>query len=449
MKHQSYTITISNTLSGKKEPLVTQDPGVVKLYVCGITPYDYPHIGHGRVYVTFDVLVRLLTFLGYNVTYVRNFTDIDDKLINRAERELGDPLKFGEIANTYITAFGEDMKALGTLPPNHEPRVTDSIDHIIQFVKGLIDSGHAYEVNGDVYFSIPTFARYGALSKRNIDDLQAGARVEINDTKKNPLDFALWKSEPEGHYYKSPWGYGRPGWHIECSAMVRSHLGDTLDIHGGGMDLIFPHHENEVAQSEALTQKPLARYWMHNAFVRINQEKMSKSLGNFFTLRDVFKEFDPMLVRYLYLQHQYRNPLDFSFDELTTLIKSYKRLVKLCHDATTVSPEIIKNSDSPIIHSMLKFLCDDLNTPGMFGVVFEHFNEIEQNNDLKNMVTTILTTILGLTLEPIAETTTEITPEIAKLIQERNDARSRKDYKTADMLRDQLLKLGVSVHDKA
>jgi len=435
-------------MSGTRELFEPTNPKEVNLYVCGITPYDSPHVGHGRVYVTFDILYRLLRFLGYEVTYVRNFTDVDDKLIARAAKELGDSSQYREIADKYIDVFNKNMEELGCIPPMHEPRVTDHIKEIIAFVGGLIKSGHAYVADGDVYFSIKTFDPYGKLSKRNLDDLLAGARVDVSEKKRDPLDFALWKGEAEGSFWKSPWGYGRPGWHIECSTLARLFLGDQLDIHGGGMDLIFPHHENEIAQSEALLGVTFAPYWVHNAFVRINKEKMSKSKGNFFTLDDIFAETDPMVVRYLYLQHQYRNPLDFDPDQLKEVQKSYEKLIRICAGKTKdVTPEQIIESSSPIIQKMLHFLYDDLNTPGMFGVVFEHAQDIQKDPELKSMVKTILSTILGLSLEPLAKQKVEITPEIKELIKKRDEARKRKDYTTADALRDKLRELGVDVQD--
>ena len=437
---------LTNTLTGKKEQFVTQEPGHIKLYVCGITPYDYAHVGHGRCYITFDVLLRLVQELGYVVTYCRNFTDIDDKLINRAIKEFNNPARYHEIATRYIDAFQEDMQTLHCLLPTYQPRVTDTMPEIILFIKGLIDSGHAYVVDGDVYFSIDSFPVYGKLSKRQQDDVMAGARVAVTEKKKNPLDFALWKSEKVGTYWQSPWGYGRPGWHIECSAMAKKFLGNTIDIHGGGMDLIFPHHENEIAQSEALLGVPFVRYWMHNAFVRINQEKMSKSLGNFFTLREIFERFDPMVVRYMMVNHHYRSPLDFSFEDIEMVQKSYQKLCKI-FDTVRASERLPQDKD-PIIIKMLEFLCDDLNTPGMLGVVFEHIKQIQENPELCAQVKYIFTTILGLELVPLAEKLVEMTPQIKQLLQEREAARAAKNWAQADLLREKLKQLGYDVQDK-
>jgi cysteinyl-tRNA synthetase len=441
-------IKITNTLSNKKESLEPIEPNNIKLYVCGITPYDYAHIGHGRVYVTFDVLYRLLRFLGYQVMYARNFTDIDDKLLNRAAKEFGDQMRYNELAQKFIDAFHQDMAALNCLPPTYEPRVTNNIDNIITFIEGLVKKGFAYVVDGDVYFSISKFPEYAKLSKQKLEDLRAGARIEVQEEKRDPLDFALWKSEPEGTFWKSPWGYGRPGWHIECSALARKFLGAQIDIHGGGMDLIFPHHENEIAQTEALTGKPFSRLWIHNAFVRINKEKMSKSLGNFFTLREVFKEFDPMVVRFYYLNHHYRAPMDFSFDDLKVAEKTYQKLALFFnkHECKPLAHEVIEND--PIVKQMLNFLTDDLNTPGMLGVIFSNLNILENNKESFCAVKQFLQEVLGLILVPLPEEEVEITPEIQKLIDERNQARKNKDWTKADAIRDQLLALGIELKDQ-
>lgn len=439
-------VALTNTLTGKKEPFVSLKKGAVNLYVCGITPYDYAHIGHGRVYVTFDVLVRMLRLCGYEVTYCRNFTDIDDKLLQRAEKEYGDKFRYFEIAQRYIDAYHEDVAALGCYQPDSEPRVTQTIPEIITFIEGLIKKGYAYQVEGDVYYRVMKFPSYGKLSKRNTDDLLVGARVEVNDKKENPLDFVLWKGEQEGSFWKSPWGYGRPGWHIECSAMAEKHLASHIDIHGGGMDLIFPHHENEIAQSEGLHGGIFSKYWLHNAFVRINEEKMSKSLGNFFTLRDVFASFDPMVVRFYYLQHHYRSPLDFSFEDLQAAEKAYRRLCKafVGSDCPTQMTYTYGQA-SPLFQEVVDFVSDDLNTVGALGVIFEHLS------DMKGELCTLklfLQQILGLSLELLPEKQIEMTEEIRSLMRQREDARAAKDWATADALRQQLLKLGFEVQDK-
>jgi len=441
-------LKITNTLTGKKELFKSIKENQVDLYVCGITPYDYAHLGHGRVYVIFDLLFRLLSLSGYQVRYCRNFTDIDDKLLAKALKEFGDESRYKDVANKFIDAFGKDMKSLNCLPPTFEPRVTETIKEIITFVQGLVDNGHAYVVGGDVYYSIPSFPSYGKLSKQKLDDLRVGARVEPNALKQDPLDFALWKSEPEGKFWQSPWGWGRPGWAIECSAMAGKHLGKHIDIHAGGMDLIFPHHENEIAQSEGLFGANFANFWMHNAFVRIDKEKMSKSLGNFFTLRDVFEKFDPMLIRYYYLNHYYRAPLDFSFDDIQALQKSYQRLCRAFeqHEAGEYNATI--GDESPIVKKMLEFLCDDLNTPGMLGVLFENLSEIQNNKDQACMIKAFIQGVLGLDLKPLPEKEVELTPEMAQLILAREVARVEKNWALADQIRDQLKALGYESQDK-
>lgn len=414
------------------------------MYVCGITPYDYSHIGHGRSCINFDILYRLLTHLGYAVTYVKNFTDIDDKIINRAAQE-GGATTYQEIANKFITAYQQDMQALNCLPPTHEPRVTQCIPEIIEFIQELIKKNKAYIIDHDVYFDITSFAGYGKLSGRTGDDLLAGARVEIDDRKKNPGDFALWKGNDEQKFWRSPWGYGRPGWHIECSVMIKKFLGTTIDIHGGGMDLIFPHHENEITQSEGLHNQPLARFWLHNAFITINKEKMSKSLGNFITLRDLVKHFDPMVLRFFVLQHHYRTPIDFSDAELTAAQTAYKKLTQ----AFTVQPAgTAKSAGHPLIEQLLEALCDDLNTPKFLGLIFENLADLKQNTSLLSAVRNLLTGVLGLTLEPMKEKQATITPEIQELIEQREQARKDKNWALADQIRAKLLELGYSVQDK-
>lgn len=433
-------LKFTNSLTGICEPFTATPDKKVKMYVCGVTPYDYSHIGHGRCYVTFDLLYRLLNYLGYNVSYCRNFTDIDDKLITKAINLYQDPQRYSEIADLYIKAFNNDMAALNCITPTYEPRVTQNMPAIIEFIEQLLKNGTAYAVDGDVYFQIAKAAHYGALSKHKLSDLRAGARVEINEKKKDPLDFALWKSEPSGSFWQSPFGWGRPGWHIECSALARHYLGNQIDIHGGGMDLLFPHHENEIAQTEALTQKPFSRFWLHNAFVYINKEKMSKSLGNFFTLQDVFTQFDPMVIRFYFLNHYYRAPLEFSFEALKATEKSYQRLCKFFahHEEREIT------TITPLHQKMLDFLCDDLNSVGMLGVLFENLSAL--NDDEIGTTKRFLHTLLGLRFTKPRELT--ISPEAQLLLDERTAARAAKDWARADALRDQLQKLGFEVQDK-
>lgn len=439
-------LRITNSLTGQKEPFIPLIAGRVNLYVCGITPYDFSHIGHGRCYVVFDMVYRYLSFLGYHVAYCRNFTDIDDKLLAKAQAEFGDASRYAEIADRYITAYHKDMDTLNCLPPHHEPRVTETIPQIIEFVQGLIDNGSAYELDGSVYFRVRLFDGYGKLSKQDINDLRTGARVDVDTKKEDPLDFALWKADHPSVSYESPWGYGRPGWHIECSAMARDYFQNSLDIHGGGMDLIFPHHENEIAQSESLYPKPCVRYWMHNAFVRINKEKMSKSLDNFFTLQDIFKDYDPMVIRFYFLKHYYRGPLDFSFDDLQAAEKTYKRLINLFAD--TPEMKLQDSKGEMVVQSMSDCLADDFNTSGLFGVLFESLEILEHSHRAKSAVKTFLVHVLGLPLLPMLEKKVQITPDIQMLIDARIQARFDKDWQKADEIRQKLQELGVELHDK-
>lgn len=441
-----YKLSLTDTLTGEKREFTPRDK-VVTLYVCGITPYDYAHIGHGRCYVTFDVLYRLLQFLDYDVIYARNYTDIDDKLIARAQKEFSDPNRYGEIAKKFIGYYKQDMESLNCLPPNYEPLVTENIDEIIKFIQGLIDNKKAYVIGNDVYYNIESFKPYGELSKRNTEDLLAGARTEVRQEKQNPLDFALWKSAHNGPGWDSPWGYGRPGWHIECSALSKKFLGQTIDIHAGGMDLIFPHHENEKAQSEGLTGKQFVRFWLHNAFVNINKEKMSKSLGNFVILKDLFEQFDPMVIRYYFIVHHYRSPIEFSPDDVQASAKSYAKLCRFFSEFSD-DPDIDPCCDDmSIFDDLMQALCDDLNIAKFFGIIFENLKKLEKDETQASLVKIIIQHILGLTLEEIEEEEQEVTPEIQELIDQRERARKEKNWEQADKIRDKLLELGYAVKD--
>lgn len=453
----NHKLFVTNTLTRQKELFVPINKQQVNMYVCGITPYDYAHIGHGRVYVTFDIVSRLLKFLGYQVTYCRNFTDIDDKLINKADQELGSGLRYHEIAEKFIAAYQQDMQALNCLKPDFEPYVTQTIPEIIEFINRLIVKNHAYAINGNVYYSVKSFSNYGKLSKQDLGELEVGARVHNEPDKRNPLDFALWKSTPENLFWHSPWGWGRPGWHIECSAMASKFLGNHIDLHAGGQDLIFPHHENEIAQSEGANGAPFAKYWMHNAFVQINKTKMSKSLSNSFTLKDVFNKIDPMVLRYYFANHNYNTPLDFDLEELYKIQKSYNRLCLALdksapnntgahQDTTGLGAVEPCGQPAAIIEKLLAFLCDDLNTSGMFGVIFEELSKL--NNGEKFLVKNFLQQVLGLNMVYIPEKQAELTPEINNLIALRTQARASKDWATADKLREELNKLGYIVKDK-
>ena len=369
-------LKLYNTASRTKEDFEPLEEGKVKIYACGVTVYDHSHIGHARGAVVFDALVRYLEWLDYEVTYVRNFTDVDDKIINRANKE---GVAWNEISEKYIAAYKEDLGRLKLREPDVEPKATEHIAEIIAAVQGLVDKGRAYESQGDVYFSVPSFAPYGALSKRKLDEQRAGARVEVDERKQHPLDFALWKaSKPGEPSWDSPWGPGRPGWHIECSAMSSKYLGATFDIHGGGEDLVFPHHENEKAQSEALTGQPFAKYWVHNGFVRLDSEKMSKSLGNFLTVHDILEQVDPEALRLFLLSAHYRSPLDYTKEAVQEADKAVRRL----HEAAVAADEAAVNPKVNALEGPLaeeaeltadlfeSDMADDLNTGAALGRLF-------------------------------------------------------------------------------
>ena len=441
-----HTLFLTNTFSKEKERFVPLHQKQVTMYVCGITPYDYAHVGHGRVYVCFDLLYRLLRFLGLNPKYVRNVTDIDDKLLHKAAAVFGDKMRYPELAEKFMADFHIQTKKLNCLAPDVEPRATEYISEMIAMIQTLIQKEHAYVVGSDVYFRVSSFPEYGKLSHKKVCDLSAGIRVELNEKKEHPADFALWKGAADGEFWKSPWGYGRPGWHIECSVMSLANLGETIDIHGGGIDLIFPHHENEIAQSEATTAKPFTNYFLHNEFVNLNHEKMSKSIGNVITLGQALIKTNPMVWRFYILQHHYRMPIDFTEEGLSGAKVAYQKLVHLTSAPTLSSQELLKiSAENTIVYSLISALCDDLNSPKFFGILFEHLSMIKQDKGIGGAVKTILQTILGLDLEPLEIPATE---EITKLLQDRDAARKKKDWKRADEIRDQLKQCGYEVNDK-
>ncbi|MCB1723050.1 MAG: cysteine--tRNA ligase [Chromatiaceae bacterium] len=451
-------LNLYNDLSRIKEPFTPIVPGKVTMYVCGMTVYDLCHLGHARVLVVFDVVARYLRWLGYDVTYVRNITDIDDKIINRAN-ERGEP--FRALTERFIQAMHEDSAALGVLPPDQEPKATEHLDEIIAMISRLIERGHAYAAdNGDVYYDVKSFPTYGRLSGKSIEDLRAGARVEPGEAKRDPLDFALWKSAKSGEpSWESPWGAGRPGWHIECSAMSTKALGDTFDIHGGGADLTFPHHENEIAQSEGATGHPFVRYWMHNGFVRINDEKMSKSLGNFFTVREILERYRAEEVRYFILTSQYRSPLNFGDEQLdnarAALTRFYTALRGL-EPAEALGGEPFEAR----FHTAME---DDFNTPEALAVLFDLVREINraraENDNARAAGLGALLVRLGDLLgilggdpesylrggEP-GDAGLDDT-HIDALIAERAAAKQARDWSRADVIRDQLKAAGVVLED--
>ena len=448
-------LKIYNDLSRSKETFEPLQPGKVNLYVCGMTVYDLCHLGHARVMVVFDVVYRYLKAVGYDVTYIRNITDIDDKIINRAN-ENGEP--FHELTERFIQAMHEDSDALGIIPPDAEPKATDHIAEIISMCEKLIEKGHAYVAdNGDVYYDVYSFPTYGKLSGKSLDDLQAGARVEPGDVKRNPLDFALWKSaKPDEPSWQSPWGDGRPGWHIECSAMSTKALGDTFDIHGGGADLTFPHHENEIAQSEGATGHPFVKYWMHNGFVRINDEKMSKSLGNFFTVREILERYQAEEVRYFILTSQYRSPLNYGDEHLDNARNALTRF----YTALRGLPEATPTADSQFEKDFHAAMQDDFNTPEALATLFELVREINRVRAEDETAAAALGALLrqlgdliGI-LQSDAESylrggasANDGDAEIDALVAQRNEAKANKDWSTADEIRNKLQEMGIVLED--
>ncbi|MDH3980353.1 MAG: cysteine--tRNA ligase [Gammaproteobacteria bacterium] len=370
-------LKIYNTLTNQKDTFVPIEEGKVRMYVCGMTVYDYCHLGHARVMVVFDVVVNYLRSLGYDVTYVRNITDIDDKIIRRANENGED---FHALTERFIDIMNEDADALGVVRPDLEPKASESMDDILAMIGALVDNGHAYQgENGDVYYDVSRFETYGRLSGKNTADLKAGARIEVDESKHDPLDFVLWKrAKPDEPSWESPWGAGRPGWHIECSAMSTRHLGAHFDIHGGGMDLKFPHHENEIAQSEAATCKPFVNYWMHNGFVRVDDEKMSKSLGNFFTVREILKRYRAEEVRYFIIASHYRSPLNYSQENLEN---SKAALTRLYTALRGITPAVTGTGCEDISATFNSAMDDDFNTPEAVAVLFELAREINKSRD--------------------------------------------------------------------
>jgi len=450
-------LKIYNDLTNQKEEFKPIEPGKVRMYVCGMTVYDLCHLGHARVMVVFDVVYRYLKDQGYEVTYIRNITDIDDKIINRANQN-GEP--FEALTERFIQAMHEDSEALGILPPDDEPRATTHLAEIIAMVEKLIANGHAYVAdNGDVYYDVKSFQGYGKLSGKSIDDLLAGARVEVGDLKRDPLDFALWKSAKPGEpAWPSPWGEGRPGWHIECSAMSTCCLGDTFDIHGGGADLTFPHHENEIAQSEGATGKPFVNYWMHNGFVRINDEKMSKSLGNFFTVREILERYQAEEVRYFILTSQYRSPLNYDDEHLDNARSALTRF----YTALRGLPEAEPAGGEAFVERFHAAMDDDFNTPEALAALFELTREInrlrgedEPRAAALGAVLRRLGGILGILqddperyLRGGAGGDRGLSDEaIDRLVQQRLDARAAKDWAEADRIRDELQAQGIVLED--
>jgi cysteinyl-tRNA synthetase len=474
-------VKIYNTLSGKKEEFIPLIPDRAGIYACGVTVYDHCHIGHARSAIVFDVIRRYLKYKGFDVKYVRNFTDIDDKIIKRARQE---GITWDRVARKYTDEYYKDMEKLGVGKADVEPKATEHIAEMIHIVSSLIDKGYAYEANGSVYFAVDKFKEYGKLSKRNREDMIAGARVEVDESKRNPLDFALWKKSKEGEpFWESPWGLGRPGWHIECTAMAVKHLGESFDIHGGGADLLFPHHENEIAQSEAFTGKLFATYWVHNGFITIDKEKMSKSLGNFFTIKEVLDKFDPEVLRLFVLSTHYRSPIEFSDEQLreaessvdryyTTVVRMHDFFEKGTEerDDFSIGGEFFNKIIRTFKERFEAALDDDFNTALAMGHIFELIKETNRFLD-KNpsgskdkellLNTRKLLSMAGNVLNLFMRTPYEWYLSLMKIkkieyseqqildkISERQDARLKKDWKYADSIRQELEGKGIILEDK-
>lgn len=456
---------IYNTMTRQKEEFVPIDKNEVKMYSCGPTVYDYFHIGNARPFIIFDTMRRYLEYRGYNVKFVQNFTDIDDKMINRANRE-GITVK--ELGERFIEEYFKDAKALGIKKASVHPKATENIDAIIEIVQKLIDNGYAYNIDGNVYFSTKKFREYGKLSKQPLEDLEAGARIDVNEAKQDAMDFALWKKQKEGEpAWQSPWGMGRPGWHIECSAMANRYLGKTIDIHSGGRDLIFPHHENEIAQSECANNAPFANYWMHNGYININNQKMSKSLGNFFTVRDITEKYDAEVVRFFMLSAHYRSPVNFSdvlmeqsksaVERVYTCINTMKFLLNTATNAelNDKEKELFAKTDE-CKQKFIDAMDDDLNTAdaisSIFDIVYAANTTISaEHENSKKIINKVLDTIseLGgvLGLFSKEKESGDDDAEIEALVAQRTEARKNKDWAKADEIRDKLASMGITLKD--
>ena len=456
---------VYNTLTRQKEEFVPQQEGKVKMYVCGPTVYDYIHIGNARPYVVFDTVRRYLEYKGYDVTYVQNFTDVDDKIINRANKENS---TMQEISNRYIEEAFHDADGLNVKRATVHPRVTEEMPHIIEMIQTLLDKGFAYEDNGTVYYDTKKFPEYGKLSKKNLDELIAGAseRVSIDDAKKNPTDFVLWKPHKPGEpKWEAPWGAGRPGWHIECSVMAKRYLGDTIDIHAGGEDLIFPHHENEIAQSEAANGKQFSKYWLHNGFITVDNEKMSKSLGNFFTVRDIAAQFPYEVIRFFILGGHYRGPINFSDNLMRDAQNGLERIKNckkdLAHYVQNCEQSALKEEEKAAVEELEKFktqfeaaMDDDFNTANAITAIYElvrFTNKAIKENMSKELAEKTqdmlnhLCDVLG--IAEMKEEKEEDTAEIEALIAKRTEAKKNKDFAAADAIREQLAQMGITIKD--
>ncbi len=471
---------VYNTLTRKKEEFVPREPGKVSIYSCGVTPYDFAHIGNARPPVFWDCVRRFLKYRGYQVDYIQNFTDVDDKIINRAKQQNREPLQLSEeFAKVYL----EDLQALGVMPADGYPKVSEHIREIVEMIEVLVQKGHAYVLNGDVYYSVGSFKEYGKLSGRALEDLQAGARVEVNEAKQDPMDFALWKSAKPGEIsWPSPWGAGRPGWHIECSAMSLKYLGAGFDMHGGGEDLVFPHHENEIAQSEAYAGKEFVKYWLHNAFITVGGERMGKSVGNFSTIRDVRSKFPPKVVRFWFVGTHYRNPISFGEEELTTAAKGLERLenAKFNWEHLLKQPEVSGSAPGTSVENIKKWLDqtqtdfirameDDFNTPQALASLYDLVREVNRwtqspdfqlNQGTQKLIRDALDRLLELAgiLGLLSEENNHVPMDssadavadaaaIEEMVARRVQAKKDKNWALADQIRDELKAQGIVLED--
>ena len=466
------SIKVYNTLTRSKEELIPREQGKVSIYACGITPYDFAHIGNSRPAIFWDCVRRFLHYRGYQILFIQNFTDVDDKIIKRAKQLAKEPLG---LAEEYAQIYLDDLKRLNVLPATLYPKVSEHIPEILTMVKALVDKGFAYVVNGDVYYKVSKFKDYGKLSGRNLEELQAGVRIEVNEAKRDPMDFALWKAAKPGEiFWESPWGPGRPGWHIECSAMSIKYLGAGFDLHGGGEDLIFPHHENEIAQSEAFLGMTFVKYWLHNAFVTVSGSRMGKSVGNFSTIRDVMGQFPPKVVRFWLVGTHYRNPISFGEEELTAAANGLERLETALFNwehllgQTAIAGETPETKLKSIRERMaltkeefISGMEDDFNTPQALASLYELVREVNRwtqerefkltestKNLLKEVRATLLelSDLLGLFYEP-KEVSPVDTSEIESLINRRNQAKKEKNWALADQIRDDLKGKGIMIED--
>jgi len=452
-------IKLYNSLTRKKEEFKPIEENKVRMYSCGPTVYNYFHIGNARPFIIFDTLRRYLEYRGYDVNFVQNFTDIDDKMIKRANEE---NITVKELADRFIGEYFKDSKGLGIKEATVHPKATENIDAIVEIINKLIEKGYAYNVDGDVYFRVKKFKEYGKLSHQPLENLELGARIEVGTEKEDPMDFAVWKAQKEGEpAWESPWGMGRPGWHIECSAMANKYLGETIDIHSGGQDLIFPHHENEIAQSEAANDAPFANYWLHNGYINVNNQKMSKSLNNFFTVRDVAEEFDYSVIRFFMLSAHYRNPINFSHDLLTQAKAGLDR-IKTCAQnldfllsnaqSGDVSAELTEGLDL-LKQRFIDAMDDDINTADAISVIFDlvkHINvSVNDTSSIESLKTALsylkeLTAVLGIDIEDKKEL---LDDDIEALIIERTEAKKAKNFARADEIRDKLKDMGIILED--